>query len=334
MADIDKESKLSNASVWFFACMNPKYCQRSLKQMGINKDELRVLFMGTGGDSSVAALMTIKNMGIPIVGVVQNYPKTKRVSLYDIYVRSKSLFKTICGTEIPYLGTEDVNARETEQWIRERRCNLICICSAYQLMKENIMDIPEYGVLNAHGALLPDYRGPNPPYWCFRNMESAGGVTLHFVNKGEDTGDIIVRHKHEIPFGMSMEEYEKEQMKCVEKCYRDGLCMLLDGTVAPMKQGRPKTAKARRVTREDFLLDYGNWEVERTYHFLHGTGGVSWIYEGRLYNYVTTGYKKTDRVSNGKFDIQCKDGYVVVKRSLIKPKRLVKNILKGIFVRL
>lgn len=159
-------------------------------------------------------------------------------------------------------------------------------------------------------------------------------MTLHYINLGEDTGDIIVQHEYEIPFGATMDEYMSGQLDCIEKCYKDGIQLLLSESIVAKQQAKPTQAKARKVTREDYLLDYNNWETKYAYHFLHGTDGASQIYNGGLYSYAVTGYKITDSVAKGNYDIQCKDGYVEVQRTGIPIKRFLKNVAKEILVRL
>ena len=52
-------------------------------------------------------------------------------------------------------------------------------------------DIPKMGVINIHPADLPKNRGPNPTYWAVRRGDAFTSTTLHYVDEGMDTGDII-----------------------------------------------------------------------------------------------------------------------------------------------
>ena len=49
------------------------------------------------------------------------------------------------------------------------------------------------GIVNVHPSLLPRYRGPNPLYWVLDRGERETGVTVHYVDEGIDTGDIILQ---------------------------------------------------------------------------------------------------------------------------------------------
>tara|TARA_B100000131_G_C18107305_1_gene608368 strand:+ start:1670 stop:2302 length:633 start_codon:yes stop_codon:yes gene_type:complete len=48
-----------------------------------------------------------------------------------------------------------------------------------------------YRLCNIHNSPLPKYRGVNPINWALKNGESSHGVTLHIIDKGVDTGDIL-----------------------------------------------------------------------------------------------------------------------------------------------
>lgn len=54
-------------------------------------------------------------------------------------------------------------------------------------------------LVNFHPSILPRYRGPVPSRWCLRLGESTTGFTLHRVDAGIDTGDVLHQATVEIP---------------------------------------------------------------------------------------------------------------------------------------
>ncbi len=61
-----------------------------------------------------------------------------------------------------------------------------------QILSNAVIAIPEYGVLNLHSGILPQYRGVMGTFWSMLNNEKEMGTTLHFItDEGIDTGDII-----------------------------------------------------------------------------------------------------------------------------------------------
>lgn len=58
------------------------------------------------------------------------------------------------------------------------------------LIDEQVLNVPTSGIINFHPSLLPLNRGKNYNFWAIVE-ECAFGVTLHFLDEGIDTGDII-----------------------------------------------------------------------------------------------------------------------------------------------
>lgn len=65
------------------------------------------------------------------------------------------------------------------------------------LVPESVLEIPRVGVLNLHPALLPYNRGWHTPSWAILE-ETPIGATLHFMDSGVDTGDIVAQAELDI----------------------------------------------------------------------------------------------------------------------------------------
>ena len=60
-----------------------------------------------------------------------------------------------------------------------------------EIISRRILRIPRLGCVNVHPAFLPEYRGVSPTFWCLTNGEDHAGATLHHLDSGIDTGQII-----------------------------------------------------------------------------------------------------------------------------------------------
>ena len=96
---------------------------------------------------------------------------------------------------IPFYRVTNINLKEYEEIIRKLNPDVILVCHFQQILKKNIIQIPVKGCINLHPALLPKYRGLSPQHWPIINGDKETGITVHFVNEGIDSGDIIVQHK-------------------------------------------------------------------------------------------------------------------------------------------
>jgi methionyl-tRNA formyltransferase len=94
---------------------------------------------------------------------------------------------------IPVHTTTDINADETIRFITNFRPDLIVILLFAQILKQPVLDIPERGVINFHPSLLPRYAGLMPVFWCLANGERETGATVHSVDVGIDSGEILAQ---------------------------------------------------------------------------------------------------------------------------------------------
>jgi methionyl-tRNA formyltransferase len=92
---------------------------------------------------------------------------------------------------IPVLRPERVNAPESIADIARFGAELHVSMSYDQILRDQLLAVPPRGTLNCHAGALPFYRGRNPLTWAIINGETDFGVTVHWVDRGIDTGDIV-----------------------------------------------------------------------------------------------------------------------------------------------
>ena len=96
---------------------------------------------------------------------------------------------------IPVTESHDVNQPETLSWIEARQPALTISLYLNQWIGEELLTLAPQGCINIHPALLPHNRGLFPYFWVLANGDEETGVSVHFVEKKFDTGDIIAQQK-------------------------------------------------------------------------------------------------------------------------------------------
>lgn len=72
----------------------------------------------------------------------------------------------------------------------------IMVTVAYgQILTQQIIDIPKFGIINVHASLLPKYRGASPIQSAIIKGETETGITIMQTDIGLDTGDILATAK-------------------------------------------------------------------------------------------------------------------------------------------
>lgn len=130
-----------------------------------------------------------------------------------------------------------VNGKTATQLLRSFAPDLIVVANFSQIIRSRVTEIPTRGVINLHPSLLPKYRGPMPYYWVINNRETKSGVTIHFIDEGVDTGDIIAQVEHEVLAGDSEATLRQRSIEVA--------CPLLAETVAAVLQGTTTSTKQK-----------------------------------------------------------------------------------------
>jgi methionyl-tRNA formyltransferase len=167
-----------------------------------------------------------------------------------------------------------------ERWVRRTGPDLIVVCGMVELLKRNIYSIPSLGAINLHPSMLPKYRGPEPIFWTYHEMDREGGATVHFIDDGADTGDVAYQESFPIRPGMPRQEMLNVAMGVVgPRLVFQAIDALARGDCPRIPQPRRSpTVRARRVKPEEHrrLIDWDSWPIERVWHYLKGT--EPWLY--------------------------------------------------------
>lgn len=139
--------------------------------------------------------------------------------------------------KIDYLKHQNINSKEFIDWVSEYDCDLFVSMSFNQIFKVEIINIPKYKIINCHAGKLPFYRGRNILNWALINDEKDFGITVHFVDQGIDTGDIILQRTFPIS---DTDDYstllEIAYVECAAILY-DAISLFKENRVETMKQG-------------------------------------------------------------------------------------------------
>lgn len=120
------------------------------------------------------------------------------------------------------------NSKKFREELRALKPDII-INQSQNIIKKELLDIPTIGVLNRHNALLPKNRGRLTPFWVLFKEEKETGVSIHFVEEGLDSGDIIVQEKYPVTKKDSFNSLVKKNYKIAPKSMLKAIDLLEAG---------------------------------------------------------------------------------------------------------
>ena len=219
---------------------------------------MRVVFMGTP-DFAVGTLKALLEAGHDVAAVVTQPDKPKG--------RGKELLMTTVKAEavkhdIPVFQPERV--RKNEEFLEELKKlapDVIVVVAFGQLLPVSVLTLPKYGCVNVHASLLPMYRGAAPLQWVIINGEKVSGVTTMQMDKGLDTGDMLLKEEVAIEPKETYETYHDKLSVVGAQLLIKTLDGLEAGTITPVKQ-EGDTCYAYMIDKSLGNLDFTRPAVE------------------------------------------------------------------------
>ena len=148
---------------------------------------MRILFMGTP-DFAVASLQRLVEDGHDVCGVFTqpDKPKNRGMKMTFSPVKEYALSQNL-------QVYQPLKMRDGEAMaiVEQLQPELIVVAAYGRILPEEILNAPKYGSINVHSSLLPKYRGAAPINWAILDGLDETGVTLMYMAKELDAGDII-----------------------------------------------------------------------------------------------------------------------------------------------
>ena len=219
---------------------------------------MKVIFMGTPdfAAASLAALIGSKHEILAVV-TQPDKPKGRKGELTPPPVKAIAVEK---GIKV----YQPLKVRESEfvEIIRDYNPDVIVVIAFGQIIPESILEIPKYGCVNIHGSLLPKYRGAAPIQWAVLDGEKESGVTSMLMDKGIDTGDILLKKSIKLAEDETSGSLFDKLMALGAETLLETLEGLEKGSIIPEKQGDSPTDYAKMLTKEMGLIDFARTASE------------------------------------------------------------------------
>lgn len=172
------------------------------------------------------------------------------------------------GAGVPFFRPSAVNDDAFLARVRPLNADLFVSMSYDQIFKERLLCTPQLGVINCHAGALPRYRGRNVLNWALINGENHFGVSVHYVDEGIDTGDLIRQRKFPIaPDDRYGDVLERAFIACAETLHA-ALGDIAEHRVVRTPQTDPGFYCGQRRDGDEWL-DW-TWPSARVHNFIRG----------------------------------------------------------------
>ena len=297
---------------------------------------INVVFMGTPDFAVPILEMLIQNYNVSLVVSQPDREKDRKGNI--VYSPCKNL---AIANNIPVYQPSRI--REEYQEIIAKDPDIIITCAYGQIIPEELLDYPRYGCINVHASLLPKLRGGAPIHHAIMNGDKETGVTIMYMDKEMDNGDIISQKKTIIKNDTTLDELYRELSILGADLLKETLPSIFNNTNKRIKQNKDEATYGYNITKEEEHIDF-NDNINNIHNKIRGLSSLPGAYTilngKRMKVYLS---EKTNTLSSKEagtiIDINKSGIFVCTKDYVIKlidvkiegKKRcLVKELINGI----
>jgi len=212
---------------------------------------MRMIFMGTP-EFAVPILEKLAD-GHDVAAVVTQPDRPKGRGRGVTFSPVKELALRL-GIEV--LQPEKVRDEEFIEKITALGASVFVVVAYGQILPPRILRIPSLGCVNIHASLLPKYRGAAPMQHVILNGETETGITIMYMDKGMDTGDMILKRTQPVGHTDRLTDLHDKMAALSCECITEALALIEAGTAPRVPQDHSEATYAPMLRKEDGKVDW------------------------------------------------------------------------------
>lgn len=174
----------------------------------------------------------------------------------DMKLQPTPVKETALRLGLPVFQPERVRHADALSKIAEWRPDLIVVAAYGQILPKALLELPRFGCINVHASLLPKYRGAAPIQWAILNGDPETGVTIMKMDEGLDTGGMLSRVVTPVEASDNAQTLHDRLARLGADLLVPTLFDYLEGKAAVQPQPADGASYARKITKEDGLIDW------------------------------------------------------------------------------
>ncbi len=228
---------------------------------------MRIIFFGTPLFAA-KTLEFLLDKKCDIVAVVSKPDKPRGRSLEILPTPVKEV---VCkrNCDIPLFQPEKASSPEFIESMSIFEPDLFVVVAYGEIIKQALLDVPKFGCINVHASLLPKFRGAAPIQRAIIEGEKESGITIMYMEKRMDAGDIIKKVIQPIPQDMTSGALEQNLLEKGCECLFEVIQDFEQGKFERTPQDHSLATFAPKIELEDCEI---HWDqaVQNVYNLIRG----------------------------------------------------------------
>ncbi|CAN5822757.1 methionyl-tRNA formyltransferase [soil metagenome] len=223
---------------------------------------MRVLFWGTP-DFAVPTLRALLGEGHDVVGVVT---QPDRPAGRGRGLRPSPVKVAAADEMLPLLQPEQARGPDFLAALRSLEPEISVVVAYGQILRREVLDVPERGSINVHASLLPALRGAAPINWAIKLGHTRTGVTVMRMVERMDAGPILHQVEEPILTAETAMDLWSRLSELGAAALIEALMLLDLGAIEEREQDESAATYAPRLTRDSVHVDWHENAIQVARH--------------------------------------------------------------------
>ena len=286
---------------------------------------MRIVFLGTP-DFAVPTLKALVESKHEVLAVVTQPDKKRDRNVISFSPVKEEALKH----NLEVLQYEKIKIEGIED-LKRLNPDVMVTCAYGQIISQEILDIPKFGVINVHASLLPKYRGSSPIQWAIINGESQTGITIMKTALGVDSGDIILQKKIDIKENETAGELFDRLSQIGPEALLEALDLIEQGKAVFTPQDESKATHVSMLKKEDGHIDWSKKakEIKNQVYGMNPWPSAFSYFNKKLFKIWTCDIELIQLdypngymfIKDKKVFVKCSDGAIELKEVQIEGKK-------------
>ena len=236
------------------------------------------------------ALLCNNKMAMPSMMRLINEGLLCGVATAETDAEAMHMCKTACAEKgVTYTSiSKTSHKQQLRDWVAGTQADMVFVITFPYRIPEDVLSMPRLGFLNFHFGLLPEMRGADPIFESIRHRLPVVGSTVHIMDKGLDTGPIVLRDEFplspDFTYGMlagQMSMLGDKQCGEIITKLKNGELAAINGAPIPVAEILNATAQEEtnakywpKVGEAEITISWDKMEVDEIVALVRSTNPV------------------------------------------------------------
>ena len=221
---------------------------------------MKVIFFGTPQFAIPSLISLIKHPKIEVKAVVTQPDKRRGRGSKMI---PSAIKKVALEYNLPVWQPLKIKKdQDVLNKLKDSHADAFVVVAYGQILSKKILDMPKLGCINLHGSILPKYRGAAPIQWCLYNGETETGNTTMLMDKGMDTGAMLLQENTQINLLDNAHKLAENLSQTGASLLIETLFKLEKKEINPIPQNNNQATYASLIQKSDYELNWNKSAIE------------------------------------------------------------------------